>query len=72
MSEKTRMIEEYLSDLVDGEEKYVRANQIANDIELSSKQIGVLLSQLSRKNDSDIKVEKWARHTSTTWKIEPC
>lgn len=70
LTEEERRIIAYLKDSAARGERYFRSRNIADAIELSSKQVGARLPQLSEKVD-DLAIEKWGRARSTTWKVTP-
>lgn len=47
---------------------YVKSKFIADDVDLSPKEIGALMTQL-QKSVSEIKIEKWSYTSATTWRI---
>lgn len=69
-SEEERRILAYLRESVSRGERYFRSKNIAESIGLSSKQVGVRLSELADKSD-EVQIEKWGRAKSTTWKVTP-
>jgi len=68
LSEEERRILEFLRDSVGSGESYLRAKQIAEQIGLSAKQVGVRLPKLAEKSD-EVHIEKWGRSKSTTWRV---
>jgi len=70
LTEEERRIIAYLKDSAARGERYFRARNIAEAIELSSKQVGARLPQIADKVD-DLAIEKWGRARSTTWKVTP-
>jgi hypothetical protein len=70
LTEEERRIIAYLKDSAARGERYFRARNIAEAIELSSKQVGARLPHLAEKVD-DLAIEKWGRARSTTWKVTP-
>jgi hypothetical protein len=70
LTEEERRIIAYLKDSAARGERYFRSRNIAEAIELSSKQVGARLPQLADKVD-DLAIEKWGRARSTTWKVTP-
>ncbi|MEY7851930.1 hypothetical protein AB7C87_22320 [Natrarchaeobius sp. A-rgal3] len=47
---------------------YVKGKFIANDVDLSPKEIGALMVQLQGSVD-DLEIEKWSYTSATTWRI---
>jgi hypothetical protein len=50
---------------------YVKGKFIADDVGLSPKEIGALLSQL-QGNVPGLEIEKWSYTSATTWRIATC
>ncbi len=69
-TEEERRILAYLRDSVARGERYFRSKNIADALELSSKQVGARLPRLAEKSE-DVDIEKWGRAKSTTWKVTP-
>jgi DNA-binding Lrp family transcriptional regulator len=69
-SDEDRRILAYLTERVARGERYFRAKNIAEQIGLSSKQVGSRLPKLEEEADG-VDIEKWSRARSTTWRIEP-
>jgi DNA-binding Lrp family transcriptional regulator len=67
-SEEDRRILEYLRESVARGESYFRAKNIAENLGLSSKQVGARLPKLAEESD-DVDIEKWGRARSTTWRV---
>jgi DNA-binding Lrp family transcriptional regulator len=68
LSEKDRKILEYLRESVSRGESYFRSKNIAEQLGLSSKQVGARLPKLAEESD-DVDIEKWGRARSTTWRV---
>ncbi|EMA66722.1 DUF7123 family protein [Halorubrum kocurii] len=49
-------------------ETYFKAKFIADDVDLSPKEIGALIVQLQR-SASDLEIEKWSYTGATTWRV---
>ena len=69
-SEEDRRILEYLRESVSRGESYFRAKNIAEQLGLSSKQVGARLPRLAEEAD-EVEIEKWGRARSTTWRVTP-
>ena len=67
-SEEDRRILDYLRDSVARGESYFRAKNIADQLGLSSKQVGARLPRLAEEAD-EVDIEKWGRARSTTWRV---
>ncbi|WP_123534211.1 DUF7123 family protein [Halosimplex salinum] len=68
LGEEDRQILDYLRDSVSRGESYFRAKNIAEQIGLSSKQVGARLPKLDEESD-EVEIEKWGRARSTTWRV---
>jgi hypothetical protein len=69
-SDEERRILAYLRESVSRGERYFRSKNIADQLGLSSKQVGVRLPELAEKTE-EVDIEKWGRAKSTTWKVTP-
>lgn len=69
-SDEDRRILAYLHESVSRGERYFRAKNIADQLGLTAKQVGVRLPRLAEQTD-DIDIEKWGRSKSTTWRVSP-
>ncbi len=67
---KEERLKRYLLDRAEDGEMYFKGKFIADDVDLSPKEIGALMVKL-RESASDITVEKWSYTGATTWRIEP-
>lgn len=70
LSDEDRRILSYLKDQVSRGEEYFRAKNVANQIGLSAKQVGVRLPRLDERTE-ELSIEKWSRARSTTWRVRP-
>jgi len=68
LTEEDRKILQYLRDSVARGESYFRSKNIAEQLGLSSKQVGARLPKLDEQSD-DVEIEKWGRARSTTWRV---
>lgn len=68
LSEEDREILEYLRERGARGKEYFRSKNIANQLGLSSKQVGARLPKLDEETD-EVDIEKWGRHRSTTWRV---
>jgi DNA-binding Lrp family transcriptional regulator len=68
LSEEDRQILDYLREQVARGESYFRSRNIAEQLGLSSKQVGARLPKLDEETD-DVEIEKWGRARSTTWRV---
>ena len=69
-TDEDRRILAYLHDSVARGERYFRSKNIADQLGLSAKQVGVRLPRLAEQSE-DIDIEKWSRAKSTTWRVTP-
>jgi DNA-binding Lrp family transcriptional regulator len=68
ISEEDRQILDYLRNSVSRGQSYFRAKNIADQLGLSSKQVGARLPRLAEEAD-EVDIEKWGRSRSTTWRV---
>ena len=68
LSDEDRRILEYLRDSVSRGQSYFRAKNIAEQLGLTSKQVGARLPKLAEQSD-EVDIEKWGRARSTTWRV---
>lgn len=47
---------------------YVKSRDVAEDLDLSSKQVGAVMGTL-RESDTEVTVERWAYSGGTTWRV---
>ena len=65
---KAERLASYLrSEAADGE-TYFKSKFIADDIDLSPKEIGALIVQL-QESVGDLEIEKWSYTGATTWRV---
>lgn len=69
-TDEERRILAYLHESVSKGERYFRSKNIAEQLGLSSKQVGVRLPDLAEKSE-EVDIEKWGRAKSTTWRVTP-
>ncbi|WP_160134134.1 DUF7123 family protein [Halococcus salsus] len=67
-TDEDRRILAYLYDSVSRGDRYFRSKQIADQLGLTAKQVGVRLPRLAEESE-DIDIEKWSRAKSTTWRV---
>ncbi|WP_181690862.1 hypothetical protein [Natronomonas sp. LN261] len=66
-SKETRL-RQYLSQRAEDGEVYIKSKFIADDVELSPKEIGALMVKL-RDSAPDLEIEKWSYTSATTWRV---
>lgn len=67
-STKTARLVSYLRDEAADSEAYIKAKFIAEDVDLSPKEIGARLVQL-QDSVQDLEIEQWSYTGATTWRI---
>ena len=68
-SKETRL-KRYLQEQAKDGEMYFKSKFIADEVELSPKEIGALMVKL-RESMSDLEIEKWSYTSATTWRVAP-
>ena len=66
---KDERLAAYLRDRVEDGEMYFKSKFIADDVGLSSKEIGALIVKLQDSVD-DLSIERWSYTGATTWRVE--
>ena len=66
---KDERLADYLRARVDDGEMYFKSKFIADDVGLSSKEIGALIVKLQDSID-DLSIERWSYTGATTWRVE--
>ena len=61
---------EYLERRASDGELYVKSKFLAEDLDLSASQIGVLLGRLQDSAET-LDIEQWSYTNATTWRIAP-
>ncbi|MCD2203741.1 DUF7123 family protein [Halobacterium sp. KA-6] len=64
-----RTVHAYIVEKADTEPTYLRARDIASDLDGSPKAVAQYLSQL-QDDLSAMSLEQWGRSKSTTWRVE--
>jgi len=67
---KEERLKRYLLDRAEDGEMYFKGKFIADDVDLSPKEIGALMVKL-RDSATELTVEKWSYTGATTWRVEP-
>lgn len=68
-TQSERLIE-YLERRASDGELYVKSKFLAEDLDLSASQIGVLLGRLQDSAET-LDIEQWSYTNATTWRIAP-
>jgi len=63
------LIEQHLIDDIDGDHGYYRSQDIADDIDLETRQVAALIEKVDTMS-TDISIEPWAYSNATTWLVE--
>ncbi|MFB6138797.1 MAG: hypothetical protein ABEJ42_10770 [Halobacteriaceae archaeon] len=66
---QTRLLR-YLQEKASDGELYFKSKFIADEVGLSSKEIGALMVNL-RDAATDLEIEKWSYTGATTWRVAP-
>ena len=67
---KQQRLKRYLVEKAADGELYFKSKFIADEVELSPKEIGALMVKLS-ESATDIEIEKWSYTSATTWRVAP-
>ncbi|SEP22667.1 hypothetical protein SAMN04487948_12336 [Halogranum amylolyticum] len=65
-----KRLEQFLLEKARDGEFYFKSKFIADDVGLSPKQIGALMSKL-RDSTTELEIERWSYTGATTWHIAP-
>jgi len=68
-NEKETRLLSYLRERAADGELYFKSKFIAEDVDLSSKEIGALMVKLSKRVE-DLEIEKWSYTSATTWRVQ--
>lgn len=68
MSSKQSEIVEYLENRVEGGKCYFKSKFMADELDMSSKEIGTNMLRLSESCER-LSIEKWSYASATTWKV---
>jgi len=60
----------YLAQKAADGEVYFKSKFIADEVDLSPKEIGALMVKL-KDSTTDLEIEKWSYTSATTWRVEP-
>lgn len=66
--DKRRCLREYLRKRTADGECYLKSKFVAEDLELSAREIGQLFAHL-REEAEDLEVERWGYSNATTWRV---
>ncbi|SEH47410.1 hypothetical protein SAMN05192561_102278 [Halopenitus malekzadehii] len=68
-SPKARRLADFLREEAKNGEVYIKGKFIADDVDLSPKEIGALMLQL-QGSLPDLEIEKWSYTGATTWRVQ--
>jgi|AntDeeMetagen285_2_1112576.scaffolds.fasta_scaffold03700_4 hypothetical protein len=66
---KKEQVIEYLRTNIEGTQ-FLSSRDVTDAVNLSAKEIGSILSELSSANATGVTVEAWSYTNSTTWRVE--
>jgi hypothetical protein len=66
---KEERLRAFLSRKASDGEMYFKSKFIADEVDLSPKEIGALMVNL-RESASELEIEKWSYTSATTWRVE--
>jgi len=66
---KEQRLRSYLEQKAEDGEMYFKSKFIADEVDLSPKEIGALMVKI-RDSATEIEVEKWSYTSATTWRVE--
>jgi len=66
---KQQRLADYLRERAADGEVYFKSKFIANDVDLSAKEIGALIVKL-QDSVTDLSIERWSYTGATTWRVE--
>ena len=67
---KEERLRAYLKGKAADGEMYFKSKFIADEVDLSPKEIGALMVKL-KDSATDLEIEKWSYTSATTWRVEP-
>jgi len=67
---KEERLRAYLAQRAEDGEVYFKSKFIADEVELSPKEIGALMVKL-KESTTNLEIEKWSYTSATTWRVEP-
>jgi hypothetical protein len=67
---KEERLRAYLAQKAEDGEIYFKSKFIADEVELSPKEIGALMVKL-KDSATEVEIEKWSYTSATTWRVEP-
>jgi hypothetical protein len=67
---KEERLKAFLTRKASDGEMYFKSKFIADEVNLSPKEIGALMVKL-KESATDLQIEKWSYTSATTWRVEP-
>ncbi|WP_253738110.1 DUF7123 family protein [Halohasta salina] len=67
---KAEYLRQYLREQVAAGDRYFKSKFIAEDVELSPKEIGALIVRL-QESATELSIEPWSYTGATTWLVQP-
>jgi len=68
--EKREQLTQFLRERAAEGERYWKSKQIAEELELSPKEVGIYLSKIQRDDDRDVELEQWGTSRgAATWRV---
>jgi len=67
---KEERLKAFLARKASDGEMYFKSKFIADEVDLSPKEIGALMVNL-KDSASELNIEKWSYTSATTWRVEP-
>lgn len=67
---KEDRLKQYLQEKAQDGEMYFKSKFIADEVELSPKEIGALMVKLT-DSATELTIEKWSYTSATTWRVAP-
>ena len=69
-SSKEERLRSFLKQKAQDGEVYFKSKFIADEVDLTPKEIGALMVKL-RDSTPDLEIEQWSYTSATTWRVEP-
>lgn len=70
LKNKEKKIVDYICNKIECKNKmYFKSKNIANDLQLTSHEVGSNLRKIKQKSQYSLKITKFSNNTPTTWKI---
>jgi len=67
---KEKRLRSFLREKASDGEMYFKSKFIADEVDLSPKEIGALMVKL-KDSATDLEIEKWSYTSATTWRVSP-